>query len=70
MTALLTLRQAADRCGLAVSTLSNQIRSGRIEAVKIGPAYVVTPAALKAYLADRQPSGRPAQRRKARRKRR
>ncbi len=64
----LTLAEAAREAGLAPSTLRWQIRKKRLIAEKRGHDWLVTRAALLTYLDNRAPSGRPARRRKARRR--
>lgn len=51
---LLTLKQAAARLGLSVITLQQQARNGVLATRRIGRQYVVTPAALARYAAERQ----------------
>lgn len=54
----LTLVQAAERCGLAPSTLRWQVRNGRLQAIKVGRDYLTTRAWLAAYLASLSDDGR------------
>ena len=49
----LTLKEAAERSGLSVSTLRNQIKNERIPKIMLGRDYLITPAALDAYLESR-----------------
>lgn len=56
----LTLKEAAAIAGLAPATLRWQIRNKRLAAVKRGPDWLVSRAALGNYLEDRKPAGRPA----------
>lgn len=50
----LSLAAAADRAGLSVSTLRNQIHAGRLQAEKIGRNWVTTPIWLFDYLNSRK----------------
>ncbi len=56
--ALITLREAAERSGLAHVTLRQAARSGRLKATRIGEGrrsiFLVAPADLDAYLAGRR----------------
>jgi excisionase family DNA binding protein len=49
---LLSLREAAARTGLSASHLRLLVRTGRIEAQRIGSYWLTTEAAVRAYLAD------------------
>jgi excisionase family DNA binding protein len=55
---MLTLREAADRCGLKADTLRSLIRYGRLAAVKRGRDYFVTIEAIREYLKGREHRGR------------
>lgn len=65
----LTLVEAAKESGLDTSTLRRQLLKGRLTGEKRGPDWLVTRAALETYLDNREPRGRPAKSRKARRRR-
>ena len=54
---LMTLREAAERCGLSPTTLRVLIRNGRLNAVKRGRDWFTTVAYLEAYLASRNNRG-------------
>lgn len=54
---LLTLAAAARRARLSPATLRNQIRNGKLVAIKRGRDWVVSRAALKTYMEDRAPRG-------------
>jgi excisionase family DNA binding protein len=57
---VLTLTEAADRLGLAASTLRHQVQAGRLRATLIGKGYVVTERELARYRAEHQGKpGRP-----------
>ena len=56
----LTLLEAAAESELAVTTLKNQIRAGKLRGVKRGRDWFVERAELLTYLENRAPSGRPA----------
>ena len=49
---LITLRQAADKCGLSVSHLRLLARTRRLQARKIGRDWVTTLDAVERYLKD------------------
>jgi len=49
---VLTLTEAADRLGLAASTLRHQVQAGRLRARLIGKTYVVTERELARYRAE------------------
>ena len=57
--ALLSLNAAADRAGLSAATLRQQIRNGRLNAVKWHGSWWVDAVELRAYLKSRAPQGRP-----------
>jgi uncharacterized protein YuzE len=65
----LTLEQAAKVSGLAESTLRVQLNKGRLKGEKRGRDWIVQRSALVSYLESRAPSGRPAVKHKARRRR-
>ncbi|HSW42625.1 MAG TPA: helix-turn-helix domain-containing protein [Patescibacteria group bacterium] len=48
---MLTLAEAAERLGLAASTLRHQVHAGRLRARLIGKTYVVTERELDRYRA-------------------
>jgi excisionase family DNA binding protein len=50
---ILTLKEAAEDSGLSPATLRVQIHNGRLVAVKRGRDWLVSPAALQAYLESR-----------------
>jgi len=54
---MLTLAQAADRIGVASSTLRTQVHKGRLHARKIGTLWVVNERELARY--QRDSVGRP-----------
>ena len=47
---IITLREAAEECGLSVSHLRLLARSGRLEARKIGRDWVTTLDAVRRYM--------------------
>jgi len=49
---LITLREAAVKCGLSVSHLRLLARTGRLQARKIGRDWVTTLDAVQRYLKD------------------
>ena len=49
--AVITLGEAARRCGLAAHTLTLQAERGRLRARKMGHTWITTPYWLAAYLA-------------------
>ena len=49
---LLSLREAAARTGLSASNLRLLVRTGKVEAHRIGSYWVTTEAAVRAYLVD------------------
>jgi excisionase family DNA binding protein len=53
----ITLRQAAELAGLSPSTLKNQVRNGRLRAVKPGHDLLTTRAWLQDYLTGRSKAG-------------
>jgi excisionase family DNA binding protein len=62
---LLTLTEAADRLGLAASTLRHQVQAGRLRARMIGKTYVVTAREVERYRHEHlgkpgRPTHRPA----------
>ena len=50
---MLTLTEAADRLGLAASTLRHQVQAGRLRARLIGKTYVVTEREVERYRRER-----------------
>jgi excisionase family DNA binding protein len=48
---VLTLTEAAERLGLAASTLRHQVQAGRLRARLIGKTYVVTAREVERYRA-------------------
>ena len=56
----LTLLEAAEESELAVTTLKNQIRAGKLKGVKRGRDWVVERADLWSYLESRSAAGRPS----------
>jgi len=48
---VLTLSEAADRLGLAASTLRHQVQAGRLGATLVGKTYVITEGELARYRA-------------------
>jgi hypothetical protein len=57
---VITLAEAARRCGLAAHTLTLQAERGRLRARKMGHTWITTPYWLAAYLtahARRKPDG-------------
>jgi excisionase family DNA binding protein len=46
----------SDLGGYNEEYLSRLIRNGRIEAVKVGPAYLIRVGSLKAYMESQDPS--------------
>ncbi len=67
--AWLTLAEAAKESGLAAATLRVQLNQGRLEGRKLGRDWQVARHVLWNYLENRDPRGRPATKRKARRSR-
>lgn len=65
---LLTIAEAAKESGLNPSTLRKQIGNKKLKATQKGRDLFVTRADLFTYLDNRAPSGRPARRKKARRR--
>lgn len=65
----LSLAEAAEESGLSHDTLRRQIHLKRLPAEKRGRDWVVPRHELLNYLENRDPRGRPARRRKARRTR-
>lgn len=60
---MLTLTEAADRLGLAASTLRHQVQAGRLWARLIGKTYVVTEREVERYRREHLGKpGRPSQR--------
>ena len=55
--AVITLAEAARRCGLAAHTLTLQAERGRLRARKMGHTWITTRYWLEAYLAARTPGG-------------
>lgn len=53
-TNLLTLSEAAERCGLSAETLKIQARAGRLRAQKVGRNWITTESWLRSYLIDRR----------------
>ena len=53
-TSLLTLTEAAERCGLSAETLKIQARNGRLRAQKVGRNWVTTESWLRKYLNERR----------------
>lgn len=49
---MLTLNEAADRLGLAASSLRHQIRNGKLRARKVGPVWTVTEREVERYKRD------------------
>jgi excisionase family DNA binding protein len=49
---IITLREAAQKCGLSVSHLRLLARTGRLQARKIGRDWVTTLEAVDRYLKD------------------
>lgn len=45
----LTIAEAAQQLGLAPATLRAQIRNGRLDAMKVGPIYLVQRSELERY---------------------
>ena len=54
---LLSLRQAAQQSGLSTSRLRRLAAKGTLQARKAGAYWVVTSAALKAFMALERPRG-------------
>jgi len=50
---MLTLAQAAEQLGLSPTTLRNQVLAGKLRAELVGKTYVVTPAEVERYRAER-----------------
>ena len=50
---MLTLIEAADRLGLAASTLRVQIRNGKLKARKVGRDWTVSEREVERYRAER-----------------
>jgi hypothetical protein len=48
---VITLGEAARRCGLAAHTLTLQAERGRLRARKVGHTWITTPYWLECYLA-------------------
>ena len=60
---MLTLTEAADRLGLAASTLRHQVQAGRLVATLVGKTYVITERELARYRAEHLGKpGRPSHR--------
>ena len=60
---MLTLTEAADRLGLAASTLRHQVQAGRLRATLVGKTYVITEGELARYRAEHLGKpGRPSHR--------
>lgn len=53
-TNLLSLAEAANRCGLSSGTLKLQAQAGRLKARKVGRNWVTTEAWLRSYLQSRR----------------
>lgn len=49
MAKLLTIAQAAERIGVSAGTLSNQVRRGKLRAIKPGTDWLVTEAEADRY---------------------
>lgn len=49
---MLTLNEAADRLGLAASSLRHQIRNGKLRAKKVGPVWTVSEREVERYQRD------------------
>lgn len=64
----LTLAQAAKESGLSTSTLRVQLNAGRLAGKKQGRDWLVARHELWSYLESRDVRGRPAAKRKARRR--
>jgi excisionase family DNA binding protein len=57
---LISLAEAAERCGLSHDHLRNLVRTGKIWGTKIGRNWVTSEAAVRTYLAtDRRPGPKP-----------
>ncbi|HEX6512701.1 MAG TPA: hypothetical protein VF157_10405 [Chloroflexota bacterium] len=50
----LTLRQASDTCGLAISSLRQAVGLGRLKAEKFGRDWITSDVALQRYLDSRR----------------
>lgn len=57
-----TVTEAAERLGLSSRTLQEQIKRGRIKAVRHGPIWWITEAEVERYRVDSL--GKPGRRRK------
>jgi len=57
---ILTLAQAADTSGLSAAWLRRMAQMGRLKGTKAGKTWLVTPAALAAFLATERHPGRPS----------
>ena len=55
---LITLVEAAERTGLAVTTLRNQMKNGRIHGEKYGRDWLVLWSDVQVYIASRDRRGR------------
>ena len=55
----LSLREASDIFGLSADHLRRLAEQGKIDSRKIGRNWVTTKGAVKEYLQNRRPSGRP-----------
>lgn len=56
---LLSLQQAADELGIAVTTLRHHCQRGNIPALKLGRDWVITREAVEWFREHKRPPGRP-----------
>lgn len=49
---ILTLAEAAERLGVAASTLRNQVKAGRLRARLVGKTWVTTSSEVERYRAE------------------
>lgn len=56
----MTLPEAAERLGLAPSTLRHQIRNRKLRAYKMGRSWFVTDEEVERYRAESLGKGRPS----------
>jgi excisionase family DNA binding protein len=50
----LTTKEAAERLGIKRMTVIHNIRRGAIKATRFGPSYVIDPAEVERYAAERK----------------
>lgn len=57
---MLTTKDAADRLGIKPRSVVWLIKNNRLAATKLGRDYVIEPAEIDRYLAERRPAHRPS----------